>query len=83
MVQKQNLKVVIKFYYLNLRMKKSIFTNKKDIKILIKAGKKAAKEAIQENIDLGLKSSFEKNRNSLIKSNLKIKKGTILYVKSK
>ena len=39
-------------------MKKSIFTDKKDIATLIKAGKKAAKDAIQENIDLGLKSSF-------------------------
>ena len=64
-------------------MKKSIFTDKKDIAILIKAGKKKKKKAIQENIDLGLKNSFEKSRNSPIKSSLNIKKGTILYVKSK
>lgn len=62
---------------------RDVFTSKKDIAILIKACKIAAKEAMQENIDLGLKSSFEKNRNSQIKSSLNIQKGTILYVKDK
>lgn len=75
-----------------------IFTSKKDIAILTKYGKKAVKEAIRINRILGLSFSFTKgNKVFRVQENgevvfvkqiaerksLNIKKGAILYVKSK
>ena len=77
---------------------KSVFTSKKNISILIEAGKKAAQKAIIENRILGLSFYFNKG-NKVYKEHgngdiifvktiaervsLNIKKGTILYAKSK
>jgi hypothetical protein len=79
--------------------KKIVFrSNTKETAHLILAGKRAAEKAIRENRALGLPFTYTKgskvlreNSNGLIEeikdkplqSSLKIKKGTILYVKSK
>lgn len=81
------------------QIKKIVFrSNAKEVANLILAGKQAAANAIRENRALGLSFTYTKgntvvreNANGEIenlntkplRSSLKIKKGTILYVKSK
>ncbi len=81
------------------KAKKIVFrSNAKEVANLIVAGKQAAANAIRENRALGLSFTYTKgntvvrenangdieNLNSKpLRSSLKIKKGTILYVKSK
>jgi hypothetical protein len=81
------------------KAKKIVFrSNTKEVANLIVAGKQAAANAIRENRALGLSFTYTKgntvvrenangdieNLNSKpLRSSLKIKKGTILYVKSK
>lgn len=78
--------------------KKIVFRSEKETSSLIIAGKKAAQKAIRENRVLGLTFSFTKG-NKVFKEqangekvfvkpmaerkSLNIKKGTILYAKSK
>lgn len=78
--------------------KKIVFRSEKETSNLINAGKKAAQKAIRENRVLGLTFSFTKG-NKVFKEqangeivfvkpiaerkSLNIKKGTILYAKSK
>jgi|688.fasta_scaffold160330_2 hypothetical protein len=78
--------------------KKIVFRSEKETSSLINAGKKAAQKAIRENRVLGLTFSFTKG-NKVFKEqangeivfvkpiaerkSLNIKKGTILYAKSK
>ena len=78
--------------------KKIVFRSEKETPSLINAGKKAAQKAIRENRVLGLTFSFTKG-NKVFKEqangeivfvkpiaerkSLNIKKGTILYAKSK
>jgi hypothetical protein len=81
------------------KTKKIVFrSNAKEVSNLIVAGKKAALNAIRENKALGLSFTYN-NGNKVVseradgeilelntiplRSSLKIKKGTILYVKSK
>jgi hypothetical protein len=81
------------------KTKKIVFrSNAKEVSNLIVAGKKAALNAIRENKALGLSFTYN-NGNKVVsertngeilelktiplRSSLKIKKGTILYIKSK
>jgi hypothetical protein len=79
--------------------KKIVFrSNAKEVSNLILAGKQAVANAIRENRALGLAFTYTKGnkvvrenangeieniKNRPLQSSLKIKKGTILYVKSK
>jgi hypothetical protein len=79
--------------------KKIVFrSNAKEVSNLILAGKQAVANAIRENRALGLSFTYTKGnkvvrenangeieniKNRPLQSSLKIKKGTILYVKSK
>jgi hypothetical protein len=78
--------------------KKIVFRSEKETSSLIIAGKKAAQKAIRENRVLGLTFSFTKGnkvfkeqangekvfvKSMAERKSLNIKKGTILYAKSK
>ncbi len=83
---------------MNTQNRKVVFRSEKETPSLVAAGKKAAQNAIRENRILGLTFSFTKG-NKVYKEqgngevvfvkpiakrkSLNIKKGTILYVKSK
>lgn len=83
---------------MNTQNRKVVFRSDKETSILVAAGKKAAQKAIRENRILGLSFSFTKG-NKVLKEqgngevvfvkliperkSLNIKKGTILYAKSK
>jgi hypothetical protein len=83
---------------MNTQNRKVVFRSDKETSSLVAAGKKAAQKAIRENRILGLSFSFTKG-NKVLKEqgngevvfvkliperkSLSIKKGTILYAKSK